>query len=139
MKKINVICILLAAMMLFTVSGCVFVTENPENGKSVAEATELGVGEKQFSLTVTDDRGKESAYLINTDKETVGEALEELKVIEGEEGPYGLYIKTVNGLTVEYTDGGKYWAFFVDGQYATAGVDVTKIDEKAEYSLKVQH
>ena len=58
-------------------------------------------------------------------------------MIAGEESTYGLYVKTVNGLTVEYENGGKYWAFYVNGQYAPKGVDQTKINTSDIYSFEV--
>ena len=33
---------------------------------------------------------------------------------------------------------GKYWAFYVNGEYASAGVDATDITEGATYAFKVE-
>ena len=68
----------------------------------------------------------------------MGEALQELGVLKGEEGPYGLYIKAVNGKTLDYEKDGAYWAFYVDGAYATAGVDETDIVETSVYQLRAE-
>ena len=68
----------------------------------------------------------------------VGEALQELNLIDGEEGEYGLFVKTVNGITADYDTDGVYWAFYVNGEYATSGVDVTQITEGDSYALKVE-
>ena len=75
---------------------------------------------------------------IHTDKENVGEALEELGVIAGEESDYGLYVKTVNGETVDYDQDGKYCAFYVNGEYAMTSVDATEITEGDSYAFKVE-
>jgi len=101
-------------------------------------ATELGKGENYFSLTVTDGDGNEIPFSIRTDKKTVGEALLELNLIEGEDGQYGLYIKKVNGIEADYEKNGTYWAFYVDGQYASSGVDTTDIVNGSAYQLKVE-
>ena len=98
----------------------------------------LGEGSRAFSLTVTGQDGAECRFEIHTDKETVGDALQELGVIEGEEGEYGLYVKTVNGLTLDYDKDGKYWAFYVNGEYASSGVDATAIQEGESYSFKAE-
>ncbi len=135
-KLFSVIAFLL--VLSFCFSGCAVVIEDNAPAKGEQQEIRLGKGEKQFLLTVTNDKGEEAAYRINTDKSTVGEALLELKIIEGEEGPYGMYIKTVNGLTADFNDGGKYWAFYVNGEYATAGVDKTVVENNFVYSLKVQ-
>ena len=47
-------------------------------------------------------------------------------------------MKTVNGITLDYDKDGKYWAFYVDGEYATSGVDSTPITDGASYALKAE-
>ena len=98
----------------------------------------MGKGATVFTFTVTDLEGKETSFEIHTDKKTVGEALMEHKLIEGEDGPYGLYVKTVNGVTVDYDKEGKYWAFYINGEYGMTGVDVTEIETGATYSFKAE-
>ena len=101
-------------------------------------ANVLGEGKTQFNFTVVDKDGKETAFEIHTDKATVGEALLELGLIEGEEGAYGLYVKKVNGITADYDVDQTYWAFYVNGEYGMTGVDVTNIEAGATYSFKVE-
>ena len=103
-----------------------------------AEAGVVGEGEKEFDFTVVDVEGNETEFEIHTDKEMVGEALEELELIAGEEGDYGLYVKTVNGITLDYDKDGKYWAFYINGEYASSGVDTTPITEGESYSFKAE-
>ncbi|MCM1182717.1 MAG: DUF4430 domain-containing protein [Roseburia sp.] len=98
----------------------------------------LGTGETKFTFTVTDRDGNETRFEIHTDKATVGEALVELDLIAGDESEYGLYVKTVNGITADYDEDGVYWAFYVDGEYATSGVDTTAVTEGADYAFKVE-
>ena len=69
---------------------------------------------------------------------TVGAALLSLGLIAGEDSEYGLYVKTVNGVTVDYDTDGKYWAFYVDGEYAATGVDSTDITAGATYTFKAE-
>ena len=75
-------------------------------------------------------------FTIHTDKETVGEALMEHDLIDGEEGPYGLYVKKVNGMTADFDVDGHYWAFYIDGEMAMTGVDSTEIKEGVTYQLE---
>lgn len=102
-----------------------------------AEPTSLGEGATTFSLTVTDPDGQETAYEVHTDAETVGDALESLDLIAGEEGDYGLFVTTVDGVTLP-SDGDQYWAFYIDGAYATTGVDQTEVTAGASYALKAE-
>ncbi len=97
-----------------------------------------GEGNTVFYLTVSDLNGKETTFEIRTDKTYVGEALTELGLLDGEPGPYGLYVKTVNDLTLDYDKDGAYWAFYVNGKYAMSGVDTTKITPGASYTLKAE-
>ena len=56
----------------------------------------------------------------------------------GDEGEYGLYVKTVNGITADYDKDGAYWAFYVNGEYASSGVDSTPIAEGESYCFRVE-
>ncbi len=135
-----ILCIVLIAAMALVTIGCHDNnTINPnETGTTGTAATVLGEGETKFTFTVTDGDGKETAFEIHTDKDTVGDALLELQLIAGEDSQYGLFVKTVNGITVDYDKDGKYWAFYAGGEYASAGVDTTEIVEDTTYSFKVE-
>lgn len=112
--------------------------ETKEDVEVQTEATVLGEGNTVFTVSVVDKEGVETDFEIHTDKETVGEALLDLGLIEGEEGDYGLYVKTVNGITADYDKDGVYWAFYINGEYASTGVDATPITEGEQYSFKVE-
>lgn len=128
------ICIIILA---FTLCSC--TAKNDFKGEPVyTENTVLGEGETTFSISVIDYNGKETVFDISTDKTIVGEALTDFELIEGENGPYGLYIKSVNGIRADYDIDGKYWAFYINGEYATSGVDTTEIIPGANYMLKVE-
>ena len=134
--------VLIAAMALFA-TGCGDNT-NADSGSSTdtsitqTEVTALGEGETQFAFVVVDQEGTETAFEINTDETTVGAALLALDLIEGEDGPYGLYVKVVNGIAADYDADGVYWAFYIDGEYAMSGVDTTEIVEGSTYTFKVE-
>ncbi len=114
--------------------------ETIEGGQTPAtdDGTTLGEGEKSFTFCVTDDAGKEKTYQIRTDADTVGEALIDLGLIEGEADDYGLYVKKVDGLTADYDTSGTYWAFYINGEYALSGVDQTPIVDGEIYSFRVE-
>lgn len=109
------------------------VLETDENG-----VTEMGEGDTQFTFTVVDGDGGEKVFNIRTDKKTVGEALIDLGLIEGEDGDYGLYVKKVNGILADYEKNKTYWAFYIGDEYAMTGVDKTDIEDGAEYSFKIE-
>lgn len=97
-----------------------------------------GVGDKSFSFTVVDGEGNETLYTVKTDQTTVGDALLELGLIEGDESEYGLYVKKVDGISADFEANGTYWAFYVDGEYALSGVDTTEITDGASYAFQVE-
>jgi len=94
--------------------------------------------EKEFSFMVVDADGNEKAYTVQTEKETVGDALLEKGLIDGEKGAYGLYVKTVDGITLDFDKDGKYWAFYVNDTYAAKGVDATQIEDGVAYAFKAE-
>lgn len=152
-KKLSslILCIaLIVAMALYT-TGCNANTGNdtPSGTKTEANAPEennvqpdetqqLGEGSTEFLFTVVDKDGNETKFEIHTDKETVGEALLELELIDGDDGEYGLYVKSVNGITADYDTDGVYWAFYINDEYASTGVDATPIKDGESYSFKVE-
>jgi len=142
MKKMLplILCIVLIAAMALFATGCTGSNnETPTEAPLAATISDgdiLGEGSTVFTVVTTDLDGKETAFEVHTDAETVGKALLDLGVIDGEDGDYGLYIKTVNGLTLDWDTDGKYWAFYIDGEYALTGVDQTEITAGATYSFK---
>ena len=135
--------VLIAAMALFT-TGC-SDNKNNEIPQTSAPAIQpggtipvLGEGENVFVFSVFDKDGRETAYEIHTNKTIVGEALQELGLLEGEEGAYGLYVTVVDGIRADYDKDGVYWAFYIDGEYAMSGVDKTEIEAGRSYAFKVE-
>lgn len=140
-----ILCITLIVAMAFLTTGCngknssgSGTTGSSQEAASGKESGVLGEGSTQFTFTVVDQDGSETEFEIHTDKETVGEALQELDLIAGEESEYGLLVKTVNGITADYDKDGVYWAFYIDDEYAQTGVDSTEINEGSHYSFKVE-
>lgn len=135
-----ILCMVLIAAMALLITGCNDNTsqETIQTTSVTAETQALGEGETVFTVTVVDKEGTETAFDIHTDKQMVGEALQECGLLEGEEGPYGLYVKAVNGITADYDVDQTYWAFYINGEYAMTGVDVTEITEGDIYALKVE-
>ncbi len=134
---------MLIVAMAFSMTACGGKdTEKPntevENQVENTESKVLGEGAVVFDFVVVDEEGKETLFEIHTDKTTVGEALLELKLIDGEDGDYGLYVKTVNGTMLDYDKDGMYWSFYINGEYAMTGVDATPITEGETYMFKAE-
>ncbi len=133
-----ILCVALIAAMALALIGCNDATVPVPEPSDPSERTVKGEGATSFYFTVVDGNEQAAYFKIRTDKTIVGEALQELGLLAGDEGPFGLYVKTVNGLTVDYDTDGAYWAFYEGGKYAGAGVDKTTIRAGATYMFKVE-
>ncbi len=146
MQKINLkkmlsmlVCTVLVAAIALLTFGCTdnkTAPETPDTEITTAVPTTIGTGSTGFLFSVTDAEGKTTTFDVKTNKKIVGEALQEVGLIAGEEGPYGLYVKAVNGITLDYDKDGMYWAFYINGEMAPAGVDMTEIKVGEAYSFK---
>lgn len=114
-------------------------SDNTDASESAKEpqAREIGEGATEFTLIVADLEENEKIFTVKTDEKTVGDALVKLGLIEGEESEYGLYVKTVDGVTADYDTDQTYWAFYINGEYASTGVDSTDISAGASYELRI--
>ncbi len=144
-KLLVTLSIVLIAVMALVIAGCSNnKTDEPTTTEPVQTTTgqssviNKGEGKNAFVFIVTDAEGNNTHFMIKTDKETVGEALMELDLISGEEGQYGLYVKTVNGITLDYDKDKMYWAFYEENNYANQGVDQTSIKEGGVYTFKAE-
>ena len=157
MKPIKIILsVFLSCALLFSMLSCSLLKgekEQPETNESTAalheipvrveglwtnathvESKTFGEGAKTLSVVV-EAEGQAVLFTIHTDKTTVGEALLEHGLIEGDQGAYGMYVKKVNGITADYDIDQSYWSFNINGEYAMSGVDTTDITEGVTYSL----
>lgn len=137
------VCIVLIAAMALCMTACNDNTTDDQESSTITgtaqtQVTKLGEGDTTFDFLVVDLDGNESKFEISTDKATVGEALLDVELIAGEDSEYGLYVKTVNGITLDYDADGKYWAFYVNDEYAMSGVDSTDIVEGDTYAFKAE-
>ena len=87
------------------------------------DAEPIGEGQYTFAFSAIFADGSAKRYAVSTDCETVGAALLELELIAGEEGPFGLYVKSVCGVVADYDLDGTYWSLYTDGEMSTVGVD----------------
>lgn len=151
MKKTNrirnllsaLLCLVMIAAIILTFTAC---NNSPDavssapvsSAETKTEAIAVGEGNTKFTFTVVKADGSEKSYTVKTDSDTVGKALIDANLIAGEDGDYGLYVKTVDGTTLDFNTDGMYWAFYIDGEYASTGVDKTTITDGAVYSFKAE-
>lgn len=134
MKKVlSLVSVVLVVCMLLVSCNTVEKTGAWENA-TYRRDTELGKGAKTVEVEVKAE-DQSVTFTIHTDKETLGDALTEHGLIDGEEGAYGLYVKFVNGIEADYDKDGTYWAFYKDGVMMLVGVDGAQIKDGEHYEL----
>ena len=120
MKK--TIAMLLVLVMVFAMAACGAKEEAPAEPVT-------------FQVIVTDLEGKETTFEYTAAAASVGEALVAEGLIEAHEASFGLYIDTVNGIAADWDKDQTYWAFYINGEYATTGIDGTEIVADTTYGL----
>ena len=101
-----------------------------------SEKSEETTGEpKTFTFQVVPLEGEAQTFTITSSRQTVGDALFDEKLIEGENGAFGLYVKKVNGITADYDVDQSYWGFYKAGEYMMSGVDTTVVADGEQYEL----
>lgn len=127
--------LLLAFLMAFSAVACNKVAKTG-SWESATYRSDKSFGNGAKALTITVKADEESVvFTLHSDKETVGAALLEHDLIAGEEGPYGLYVKAVNGMTADYDADGYYWGFYQNGAYMITGVDSTPFSDGDAFEL----
>ena len=110
----------------------------------VAVAVVLGIyfvtrpAPQQGGMTITVQvvllEGEPSDFTIQTDEEYLRGALESIDLIEGSESEYGLFVTTVNGVTVDDSKQ-QWWCFTQDGEMLMTGVDTTPIADGDHFEI----
>ena len=86
----------------------------------------FGEGSKTILVEVKAEE-QSLTFTINTDEETLADALLAHEIVEGEDGPFGLYVKKVNGITADYDIDQTYWSLSKGGQMLMVGASDTVI------------
>lgn len=113
-----------ALLVLIAAAVIAFVTLSPSG---VA-------GDKTIAVAVIHGDGTQKDFSISTDSENLRGALEQEKLVQGEENEYGLFVLTVDGETVD-EEQQQWWCITKDGEMLPTGVDDTMIADGESYEL----
>lgn len=92
-------------------------------------------GAKTVTLTVVHGDETTRTLELHTDAAYLGEALAEQEgLVDGEPGPYGLFIKTVDGETASDADR-TWWCITKAGAEVATSADLTPIADGEAYEL----
>ena len=90
------------------------------------------------NITVTVINGSdEKMFNIITKGNTLSEATDEINLVQGEQGQYGLYIKTVNGYTVDESKQ-EWWCITKNQEPVFEGIDNIKIEDGEKYEITLK-
>ena len=151
MKKTNLtksfLAALLCMLIIFSLGGC--GTKTPADNQSSAPVstvasvwdnalyskdTTLGEGSKTVTVAVVIDNNK-LTFTLKTDGSTLGDALIDTNLVEGDQGDYGLFITHVNGIRADYNLDGAYWSINQNGEALMTGADSTNISGGESFEL----
>lgn len=92
-------------------------------------------GAKTVTVQVVHKNETTKDFVLHTDAETLHEALDEEKLIEGEDRGGFFMVIVVDGETADYNVDGSYWAMMQDGEWMMTGVDDTMIQDGDHYEF----
>ncbi len=93
------------------------------------------VGAKAITVTVVHGDGSQKDFTYHTDEAYLGAVLTGEGLVEGEDGPYGLYIKVVDGEKAVYEEDNAYWSIYVGEEAASTGADQIPATDGGVYKL----
>ena len=127
---------LLLVVLSFCIIGCGQAGDDGDvwSQAMYTEDTELGKGAKTVIVEV-EAEDKSVTFTVHSDKDILGDALLENKLIDGEQGAYGLYVKKVNGIMADYDINQCYWGFYKNGESMNTGVDGEKFKDGDNYRI----
>ena len=99
-----------------------------------ANRTEPVSGSKHITVEVIHRDGTERSFAYDTDADYLSEVLLDEGLVSGAEGPFGLYVETVDGETASYETDGSWWALSINGTFAETGADATPVHDGDAYT-----
>ena len=91
-------------------------------------------GSKQITVSVVFEDASVKEHEITTQQEYLRGALEEQGLVEGDESEYGLFVKTVDGVTADESKQ-QWWCITKIGEQVNTSVDQTPIADGDRFEL----
>lgn len=105
-------------------------------GVYFATRPDTAAGTKTFTVTVVHADGTSKDFSYTTGEEYLGPVLLAEGLIQGEEGPYGLMVSTVDGEEASWEANSAYWALYEGENFANQGIDLTPVTDGGSYKLE---
>lgn len=91
-------------------------------------------GSKTITVQIITGESETVTKTIQTDAEFLRGALEQENLVQGDESEFGLFVKTVNGVTVDEAQQ-QWWCFTKGGETVNTGVDDTPIADGDTFEI----
>ena len=95
---------------------------------------QTSAGEKDLTIQVVHSDLSSQTFEVTTSAEFLAEVLTEHDIVQGEDGPYGLYILTADGETADEANQ-EWWCITRGGESLTTGASETPISDGEAYEL----
>lgn len=127
MKKKSLIIVLAAVLVLSLAAGmlALYRFTRPDTVQ----------GDKHITVTVMHKDKTEKVFEYDTNEEYLGTVLSGAGLIQGDDGPYGMMIHTVDGEKADWNVDQSYWAVYQGEEYATVGIDQLVINDGDNFAL----
>lgn len=122
-KKTNLIAVIVLVVVL-AAAGLLYMKFKPGTT----------AGEKEITVKVSALENGEESFTYQTDAEYLGEVLTANKLIEGEDGQYGLFITTANGVKADDSKQ-QWWCITKGGEQVNTSADQTPIQDGDQFEL----
>ncbi len=99
--------------------------------------TEPLSGRKEITVVVVHGNLEEKTFVYETESEFLGEVLAEHDLAQGTEGPYGVFITTVDGETADETKQ-QWWCITKEGEMLNTSADQTPVQNQEQYELTLK-
>lgn len=104
---------------------------------SIHFRAESAAGQKEITVVVVHGDLEEKSFEYQTDAEYLGEVLAENGLAQGTEGPYGVFITTVDGETADEAKQ-QWWCITKEGEMLNTSADSTPIQDQEQYELTLK-
>lgn len=91
-------------------------------------------GAKTVTIKVIHKDASQNTFICHTDREYLGELLTDESIADGENGPYGLFITTVDGETADET-AQEWWCITQNQEMLNTSADQTPLADGDQYEL----
>ena len=92
-------------------------------------------GMKNITVTVVHKDLSTKDFHCSTDAQYLGTVLLDEGIVEGEQGPYGLFIQSADGEQAVFENDGGWWCVYIGEESATTGTDQIVVTDGGVYRL----